>query len=112
MPAKDGDADGVTHLRTCPLNEHERQTRPVTGNAMDVIRMGRSPAGLASSAAATGVTPAKLHHLLRISTTRIAFCCETNDMKNAICVKMLLSPPVSDTPGDRGQQRHLGTTRR
>ena len=66
--------------------------------ASDVIRIGRSRRRLASMAASTGVRPANSSSRAN-STIRIAFFADSpTSTIRPIWVKMLLSPPVSQTP--------------
>src|SRR6188508_3227864 len=83
-----GDTDGVAHLRTCPRRKHQRHDAHDEGNRRRA----------ASSAAATGSTPVFSRSLAN-STIRIAFLlARPTSTNSAICVKMLLSPPVSHRP--------------
>ena len=66
--------------------------------ANDVIKIGRSRKRAASSTAASGSAPS-LSFARANSTIRIAFlAARPTSTTKPICVKMLLSPPESQTP--------------
>ena len=75
-------------------------------NAIDVIRIGRSLKRAASMIASQVLAPA-CSRARANSTIRIAFfaASPTSTMR-PICVKMLLSPPASQTPAIADEQRH------
>ncbi len=75
-------------------------------NAIDVIRIGRSRSRHASSTASQVLAPA-CSRVRANSTIRIAFlhASPTSTIK-PICVKTLLSPPVSHTPAIAREQAH------
>ena len=78
--------------------------------ANDVIRIGRSRRRQASSAASTTERPACSSSRAN-STIRIAFFdASPTSTNSAICVKMLLSPPVSFTPSS-AHRIDIGTIR-
>ena len=79
-------------------------------NAMLVIKMGRKRSRQAAMAASKGLSPSSCLRLAN-STMRIAFlqARPTSTIK-PIWVKMLLSPPLSQTPA-MAHSRHMGTIR-
>ena len=79
-------------------------------NAIEVIRIGRRRRRHASITASHVLAPA-CSRVRANSTIRIAFLhASPTSTMSPICVKMLLSPPVSHTPAI-ADSRHIGTIR-